>query len=500
MNAIDHSQYEGREQAPETPNNIEAEQALLGAILVNNDAFYLVNHDLSASDFYEPLHRRIFEVATELLRMGKTVNPVTIKTFLPANEKLGDMTVAQYLARLAAEAVTVINAPDYAKEVRELAQRRALITVGQDLIRVCFDMPTELSPREASDRFIEQASEATGVDGATAGSVSFGDAFDSAMRMMDGSGGKKGGGVQYHFDPLYRLIGPLSGGQLIILGGATKQGKTALVSQIAMGAALNETPVWNYSGEMTPEEIVMREIARSLKVPVTRQKRQQVTEQEFETILALRSKLYRLPILIQNRRLTIAQLKERCRRVVRKRGRTVLIVDHIGLIDRDRTNGKLSEWEFGQEVTRELKTLARELDCPILACAQLKKNTFAENKGPVNEKFLTQIVQRRPRYSDLIGAVERDADHVVIPFRPEVFLAEHEPAESSDFYLKWEDMMKEWRGKAQIVLALSRESKWPRHVNVGWDGASTTFYETGSDGERDEVPSAGFLEDPMRLV
>ncbi|MEP4289011.1 MAG: DnaB-like helicase N-terminal domain-containing protein, partial [Nitratireductor sp.] len=140
--------------APETPlyreppHNIEAEQALLGAILVNNDAFYRVSDFLKPGHFFEPLHRKIFEVGGELIRMGKTANPVTMKTFLPAEEKVGDMTVAHYLARLAAEAVTVINASDYGRAIYDLATRRALITVGEDMVNIAFDAPVDMSPSD----------------------------------------------------------------------------------------------------------------------------------------------------------------------------------------------------------------------------------------------------------------------------------------------------------------------------------------------------------------
>jgi replicative DNA helicase len=132
----------------EAPNNIEAELALLGAILVNNDAFYRVSDFLKSAHFYEPLHRKIFEVSAELIRMGKMANPVTIKTFLPADEKVGDMTVAHYLARLAAEAVTVINAADYGRAIYDLATRRALITVGEDMVNIAYDAPVDMSPSE----------------------------------------------------------------------------------------------------------------------------------------------------------------------------------------------------------------------------------------------------------------------------------------------------------------------------------------------------------------
>src|SRR5438445_5039172 len=132
----------------EAPNNIEAEQALLGAILVNNDAFYRVSDFLKPGHFHEPLHRRIFEIAAELIRMGKVATPITLKTFLPADEKVGDMTVAQYIVRLAVEAVTVVNATDYGRAIYDLATRRALITVGEDMVNIAYAAPVDMSPGE----------------------------------------------------------------------------------------------------------------------------------------------------------------------------------------------------------------------------------------------------------------------------------------------------------------------------------------------------------------
>jgi replicative DNA helicase len=129
----------------------------------------------------------------------------------------------------------------------------------------------------------------------------------------------------------------------------------------------------------------------------------------------------------------------------------------------------------------------------------LKKNTFADNKTPVSEKFLDAIIRRRPRYADLTGGVEKDADHVVIPFRPEVFLKEHEPTRGTELYGVWEAKVNAWRGKAQLVLALSRERDWPAHVDVGWSGASTSFYEMGSDNPERYEPAQEFSADPMRL-
>ena len=134
-------------------------------MLVNNDAFYRVSDFLKPEHFHEPLHRRIFEVAGDIIRMGKTANPVTIKTFLPADDKIGDMTVAQYLARLAADAVSIINAEDYGRSIYDLAMRRSLITIGEDMVNIAYDAPVDMPPQaqieDAERRLFELAETGT---------------------------------------------------------------------------------------------------------------------------------------------------------------------------------------------------------------------------------------------------------------------------------------------------------------------------------------------------
>lgn len=478
--------------------NIEAEQALLGAVMVNNDAFHLVSDVIAAADFYEPIHRDIFSRCAELVRAGQVANPVTVKSYLNEKDVLGDMTVARYLAELAGNAVTIVNAPDYARAIVNMAKRRRMVVSLEEGIKSVLGMPADVDAEQIGETIIGGISEIVAPDEEVLGAKSWAQAVNEAIDTTNEAGkGKKGAGVSYRFTPLSRLIGPMFGGQLIILGGATKQGKTALAGQIASGAAAEGWPVWIYSGEMTHIELAMREIGRNTKIPVWRQKRGKVDEAGFERLLGFQRDFGSLPILIQNRRLTISGIKERARAFVRKKGKGVLVIDHIGLVDRDKSYKHVSDWEFGQEVTKELKSLARELDCPIVACAQLKKNTFADNRGPLNEKFLGQIIQRKPRYTDLIGAVERDADHVVIPFRPVVFLQEHEPTPATELHGIWEIKVSEWKNKAQIVLALSRERSWPEAADCGWDGDTTSFYETGADAEL--IQQHDMAGDPMRL-
>jgi hypothetical protein len=234
----------------EAPNNIEAEQALLGAILVNNDAFYRVSDFLKPVHLFEPLHRKIYEVAGDIIRMGKTANPVTIKTFLPGDEKVGDLTVAQYLARLAAEAVTIINAEDYGRAIYDLALRRALITIGEDMVNIAFDAPLDMPPQnqiEDAERRLFELAETGRYDG---GFQSFNDAVALAIDMAGAAYQRDGGlsGISTGIHSLDAKMGGLQHSDLIILAGRPGMGKTSLATNIAFNIAQAFQP-----GEVQPD-------------------------------------------------------------------------------------------------------------------------------------------------------------------------------------------------------------------------------------------------------
>ncbi len=166
----------------EAPANIEAEQALLGAILVNNDAYYIVHDFLKPEHFYEPIHKEIFSKAGSMIRMGKIATPITIKTFLAANDRVGDMTMAQYVARLATEATTIINTNDYGRAIYDLAIRRSLIGIGEEMVNIAYDAPVDAEPRkqiEEAERALYQLAETGRYDG---GFQSFGDAWRRLLK------------------------------------------------------------------------------------------------------------------------------------------------------------------------------------------------------------------------------------------------------------------------------------------------------------------------------
>ena len=236
------------------PHNIEAEQSLLGAILVNNDAFYRVSDFLEAKHFFEPIHQTIFETAGSLIRMGKVATPVTLKTFLPADTDIGGMTVGQYLARLAAEATTIINAQDYGRTIYDMSLRRDLIRIGEDMVNVAFDAPVDFAPRaqiEDAERQLYELAESGRYEG---GFQRFSQAMKTAIDMAANAYQRDGklSGISTGLRDLDSKMGGLQRSDLIILAGRPGMGKTSLATNIAYNIARAYQPKTKADGTITP--------------------------------------------------------------------------------------------------------------------------------------------------------------------------------------------------------------------------------------------------------
>src|ERR1700744_2686096 len=283
------------------PHNIEAEQGLLGAILVNNDAFYRVSDFLEHKHFFEPIHQTIFETSSSLIRMGKVATPVTLKTFLPADTDIGGMTVGQYLARLAAEATTIINAQDYGRTIYELSQRRDLIRIGEDMVNVAFDAPVDFLPRaqiEDAERRLYELAESGRYDGGVQRFLpALSVAVDMAAKAFQRDG--KLSGIATGLRDLDTKMGGLQPSDLIIVAGRPGMGKTALATNIAYNVAqayrgevqadgttkaVNGGVVGFFSCEMSAEQLATRIIAERTGIPSSSIRRGGITEQDFETI------------------------------------------------------------------------------------------------------------------------------------------------------------------------------------------------------------------------
>ncbi|MER9057841.1 replicative DNA helicase [Mesorhizobium sp. M0213] len=471
----------------EAPNNIEAEQALLGAILVNNDAFYRVSDFLKPGHFYEPLHRKIFEVAAELIRMGKVATPITLKTFLPADEKVGDMTVAQYVVRLAVEAVTVVNATDYGRAIYDLATRRALITVGEDMVNIAYDAPVDMSPSdqiEDAERRLFELAETGRYDG---GFESFTDAVKTAVDMANAAYMRDGhlSGVATGLRDLDRRMGGLQSSDLIIIAGRPGMGKTSLATNIAFNIAEAYVPAQQADGsfkaanggvvgffslEMSSEQLATRIISEQTEIPSSKIRRGEISEMDFEKLVACSQTMQKIPLFIdQTGGISIAQLSARARRLKRQRGLDVIVIDYIQLMQGSSAKSSQNRVQEITEITTGLKALAKELAVPIIALSQLSRQVESRD-------------DKRPQLSDLreSGSIEQDADVVLFVYREEYYLKNREPKPGTDEYIKWEHEMNEMRGKAEVIVAKQRHGP-TGSVSLAFQGEFTRFSDLAEE-------------------
>ena len=469
------------------PHNIEAEQSVLGAILVNNGAFYRVSDFLEPKHFFEPLHQLIFETASSIIRAGKVATPVTMKTFVPADTDLGGMTVGQYLARLAAEATTIINAHDYGRTIYELALRRDLIRIGEDMVNVAFDAPVDFAPRaqiEDAERRLYELAESGRYDG---GFQRFGQALTVAVDLAAKAFQRDGklSGIASGLRDLDTKMGGLQASDLIIVAGRPGMGKTALATNIAYNIAAahrdelqpdgtrkttNGGIVGFFSCEMSAEQLATRIIAERTGIPSSTIRRGGITEADFEKIRDYSIELQSLPFYVdETGGLSIAQLTARARRLKRQKGLDLIVVDYIQLLQ---GSGKRSDNRVQEvtEITTSLKALAKELNVPVLALSQLSRQVESRE-------------DKRPQLSDLreSGSIEQDADVVLFVFREEYYLANKEPRPGTPEHEKWQLDISLVHGKAEVIIGKQRHGPTGT-VELQFEASLTRFGDLSHDG------------------
>ena len=461
------SRSPGAPQAQESsyrnpPANIEAEQALLGAILINNDAYDRVSDFLRSEHFVEEIHRRIYDIAGSLIRAGKLASPITLKTFLGEHDLGGGMTVPQYLARLAGEATTIINAGDYGRTIHDLAVRRSLINIGEDVVNVAYDAPVDSSPRdqiEEAEKRLYQIAEGGQYGG---GFSKFSDALKQAVDMAARAYERDGhlSGVSTGLDDLDHKMGGLQASDLIIIAGRPGMGKTALATNIAFNIAkayrgelkpdgstqtVNGGIVGFFSLEMSAEQLATRILADQSGVASYKIRRGDITEQEFHLLSRAMHEMQSIPFYIdQTGGISIAQLTARARRLKRQRGLDVLVIDYLQLLSgsKGKSDNRVQELT---EITTGLKALAKELSVPILGLSQLSR-------------AVEQRDDKRPQLSDLreSGSIEQDADVVIFVYREEYYLKNKEPRPGTDEHIAWMTEMERAHGRAEVIIGKQR--------------------------------------------
>jgi replicative DNA helicase len=467
------------------PHNNEAEQSLLGAILINNDAFYRVSDFLQSKHFYSTVHQEIYETASSLIRMGKLANPVTLKTFV-TEQDLGGMTVSQYLARLAAEATTIINALEYGRTIYDHAIRRDLITIGEEVVNNAFDAPVDFAPRaqiEDTERKLFELAETGRYDG---GFQKFSSAMKIALDMAANAYQRDGklSGTATGLRDLDAKMGGLQRSDLVIIAGRPGMGKTALATNIAYNIAKAYRPelqadgtnktvnggiVGFFSCEMSAEQLATRILAEQTSVASSTIRRGAITQDEFDKIRDYTIQLEHLPLYVdETGGLSISQLTARARRLKRQRGLDVLMVDYIQLLQ---GSGKKSDNRVQEvtEITTSLKALAKELNIPVIALSQLSRQV--ENRD-----------DKRPQLSDLreSGSIEQDADVVMFVFREEYYLQNKEPKPNTVEHGKWLTEMTEAHNKAEVIIAKQRHGP-TGNVNLQFEGEFTRFSDRAEE-------------------
>ena len=443
------------------PHNIEAEQALLGAVLVHPEAFDRVSDFLEPAHFFEELHGRIYELIRQLMRAGKAATPLTLKPFL-GEVDLGGITTSQYLARLAAEATTIVNAGQYGRAIYEMALRRELIVVGEEVAARAYDAPPDDTPRqqiEEAERKLYALAETGRFEG---GFTRFSDALTIAIDVAAKAYQRQGGlsGVSTGLSDLDRMLGGLQRSDLVILAARPAMGKTSLATNIAFNIArayrgetredgtreaLDGGIVGFFSLEMSAEQLATRIVAEQSGVPSYKIRRGDITEQDFVKLTEAVREMQSVPLYIdQTGGISIAQLTARARRLKRQRGLDLLMVDYLQLLTGASKKGDNRVQEL-TEITTGLKALAKELDVPIVALSQLSRQV--ENRD-----------DKRPQLSDLreSGSIEQDADVVMFIYREEYYLKNKQPKEGSEEFNIWVAEMEKVHGKAEVIIGKQR--------------------------------------------
>ena len=444
------------------PNNLEAEQDLLGALLNDNKILDRLNDRLNAEEFHDPLHGRIFAAIQRLYGRGQLANPVTLKSYFIGDPAFEGTEIEEYLVKLADNVLSLADADDYGEEIHQSYLRRQLIHVADEMIRQArtanLDLPAETQIEEAEQRLFSLAE----ADSPNGGLTPFSGSLTRAIEMAEAASRTRGGlsGVSTGLTDLNRLLGGLQRSDLIILAGRPGMGKTALATNIAFHAATTtrsqEKPqhVAFFSLEMSAEQLAIRILAERTGIDSDRIRRGQLEGADFSALVKASGEIEQAPMFIDDTpALSVSQVSSRARRLKRTHNLGLIVVDYLQLLQAplgQRVDNRVQEISA---ISRGLKSIAKELNVPVLALSQLSR-------------AVEQREDKRPNLADLreSGSIEQDADVVMFVFREEYYLNKSEPdqrpEESMEHYNtryeRWKEKLEKSTGTAEIIIAKQR--------------------------------------------
>jgi len=455
------------------PCNIEAEQALIGSVLVTNDIFDDVSVLIDSAKFYDPVHILIFEAIEKLISKGLLANPITLKNYFENNDGLKELGGQEYLVKITKFATTSKKqAVDYANIVQEMHVRRELIKISQTVLE---EASTNTEVSNSGEELIQNAEKSL-FDLAERGHfnqsfIKFEKALEQTIDMARSAYQNEEGivGVPTGLTELDARLGGMHKQDLIIIAGRPSMGKTALATNIAFHAAKNiekkgtKSSVAFFSLEMSSEQLSTRILSEQSKIRSNDIRRGKVSEKEFEQFIETSKNIFELPLYIdETPAITIAAISNRSRRIKRLFGLDLIVVDYIQLM-RSGKRAELNRVQEISEITQGLKALAKELDVPVLALSQLSRQ-------------VEQRDDKKPQLSDLreSGSIEQDADVVMFVFREAYYLERKEPTLGSIEYAEWQQKMNEISSLAEILIGKQRHGP-TGNVKVEFEAQYTKF-------------------------
>ena len=488
---------------PILPHNIEAEAALLGALMIDNRLVEDVQLKLRSDHYFEPLHGRIYDAILRMTDKNMVANPVTLRPMFEADEAMREVGGPAYLAQLTGSGAAIIGARDFAQQIYDLALLRSLVAVGRDMVEGALDTSEEVAPLSQIERAEGELYRVAEQGGGEGKVKSFGEATKLAIEQAEralNSGGHLSG-ITTGIDGINSKIGGLHRSDLLILAGRPGMGKSSLATNMAFAAAQRfvrdqedglepgksaGAPVAIFSLEMSADQLATRILSEESGISSENLRMGKISQQEFRQLARAAADLQTLPLYIDDTPgLTIAALRTRARRLKRQKGIGMVVIDYLQLLQGSGKGSSDNRVQEISEISRGLKQLAKELDLPVIALSQLSR-------------AVEQREDKRPQLSDLreSGSIEQDADIVMFIYREDYYVASREPKRPMDgddakvfeAYEQWQRDMERVYGTAELLIAKQRHGATGK-VKMKFDSRITKFSDLAEDSFLPELRS-----------
>ena len=461
-----------KESFNELPNNIEAEQSVIGSILVSNEIFDEISTIISSVNFYDPMHQKIFNAIENLIYKGLLANPITLKNYFETEKD--DINIPEYLVKITKFSTSVRQATEYSKIIYDMFVRRELIKISEQTIDTA-----KMNDLNTSGQNIIENSERLLFDLAEKGSfntslVKFDEAMKKTIDMASAAYKNEEGivGVPTGLRDLDDRLGGLHQSDLIIIAGRPSMGKTALATNIAFNAAQKlqitgrKSSIAFFSLEMSSEQLSTRILAEQSRIKSNDIRRGRISDEQFDKFIETSKNITELPLYIdETPAISIAAMSNRARRIKRLFGLDMIVVDYIQLM-RGSINNKDGRVQEISEITQGLKAIAKELSVPVVALSQLSR-------------AVEQRDQKKPQLADLreSGSIEQDADVVMFVYREAYYLERQEPRPATVEHAEWQAKMNEVSNLAEIIIGKQRHGP-TGNVMLEFEAMFTKFKDT----------------------